>query len=132
MSRRDLDFLLYEWLDVVELTKHEHFAEHSRDTFDAVLDLSSDIATKRFAPHNKKADHNPPFVDENGRLNLRPDLYGFDQAGIVRFPDKGLPPESLLWATPEGNLMAEDPRQAKLPLRQVEAEPARELKTVAG
>ena len=42
MSRRDLDFLLYEWLDVVELTKHEHFAEHSRDTFDAVLDLCED------------------------------------------------------------------------------------------
>lgn len=42
---------------------------------------------------------------------------------------KGLPPESLLWATPEGNLMAEDPRQTKLELRQVTAEPARELKT---
>jgi len=46
LSRRDLDFLLYEWLDVVELTKREHFAEHSRDTFDGVLDLSEDIATK--------------------------------------------------------------------------------------
>jgi len=45
---------------------------------------------------------------------------------------KGMPAESLLWPTPEGNLMAEDPRQAKLPLRPVEAEPARELKTVAG
>ena len=38
-------------------------------------------------------DYRTAFVDENGRLNLRPDLYGFDQAGIVRFPDKGLPPE---------------------------------------
>ena len=45
---------------------------------------------------------------------------------------KGMPAESLLWPTPEGNLMAEDPRQAKLPLRPVEAEPTRELKTVAG
>jgi len=87
MSRRDLDFLLYEWLDVVELTKHEHFAEHSRDTFDAVLDLSADIATKRFAPHNKKADHNPPFVDENGRVvlidEIKQALDDFNAAGLM-------------------------------------------------
>jgi hypothetical protein len=28
-SRRDLDFLLYEWLRIDELTKRERFAEHS-------------------------------------------------------------------------------------------------------
>ncbi|WP_276555786.1 acyl-CoA dehydrogenase [Mycolicibacterium llatzerense] len=87
MSRRDLDFLLYEWLDVVELTKHEHFAEHSRDTFDAVLDLSADIATKRFAPHNKKADHNPPFVDESGKVvlidEIKQALDDFNGAGLM-------------------------------------------------
>ncbi|TDK88166.1 acyl-CoA dehydrogenase [Mycolicibacterium mucogenicum] len=87
MSRRDLDFLLYEWLDVVELTKHEHFAEHSRDTFDAVLDLSADIATKRFAPHNKKADHNPPFVDETGKVvlidEIKQALDDFNGAGLM-------------------------------------------------
>ncbi|BCI80772.1 acyl-CoA dehydrogenase [Mycolicibacterium sp. TY66] len=87
MSRRDLDFLLYEWLDVVELTKHEHFAEHSRDTFDAVLDLSADIATKRFAPHNKKADHNPPFVDEAGKVvlidEIKQALDDFNGAGLM-------------------------------------------------
>lgn len=43
---------------------------------------------------------------------------------------KGLPPESLLWPTPEGNLAADDPRQTKLDLKPVAAEPARELKTV--
>jgi hypothetical protein len=42
-----------------------------------------------------------------------------------------MPAESLLWPTPEGNLMAEDPRQAKLELKPVAAEPARELKTVS-
>ncbi len=44
---------------------------------------------------------------------------------------KGLPPESLLWATPEGNLIAEDPRQTKLDLKPVAAEPVRELKSVS-
>lgn len=43
---------------------------------------------------------------------------------------KGLPAESLLWATPEGNLMAEDPRQTKLDLKSVAPDPVRELKAV--
>ena len=45
---------------------------------------------------------------------------------------KGLPAESLLWPTPEGNLLAEDPRQTKLYLRTVAAETARELKSING
>ncbi|MDD2663987.1 MAG: hypothetical protein PHD19_09520 [Dechloromonas sp.] len=45
---------------------------------------------------------------------------------------KGMPAESLLWPTPEGNLMAEDPRQTTLELKQVAAEPARELKAING
>ncbi len=63
LSRRDLDFLLYEWLDVELLTKRERFAEHSRDTFDAVLDLAEQVATEQFAPHNKKSDANEPTFD---------------------------------------------------------------------
>lgn len=43
---------------------------------------------------------------------------------------KGLPPESLLWATPEGNLIGEDPRQTKLDLKAVAPDPVRELKAV--
>ncbi|CAA9403864.1 MAG: 3-methylmercaptopropionyl-CoA dehydrogenase (DmdC) [uncultured Pseudonocardia sp.] len=46
LSRRDLEFLLYEWLDVELLTKRERYAEHSRETFDAVLDLAEQVATE--------------------------------------------------------------------------------------
>ena len=45
LSRRDLDFLLHEWLDVESLTGRERYAEHYRDTFDAVLDLAQTVAT---------------------------------------------------------------------------------------
>lgn len=87
LSRRDVDFLLYEWLDVVELTKHEHFAEHSRDTFDAVLDLSADIATKCFAPHNKKGDQHEPTVSPDGKVVLIDDIKAaldtYCQAGLM-------------------------------------------------
>ncbi|MFN8032783.1 MAG: acyl-CoA dehydrogenase [Mycobacterium sp.] len=63
MSRRDLDFLLFEWLAVDELTKRARFAEHSRETFCDVLDLCEDLATRYFAPHNKKSDQNEPSFD---------------------------------------------------------------------
>ena len=63
MSRRDLDFLLFEWLRIDELTKRERFAEHSHDTFAAVLDLCEELATRYFAPHNKKSDANEPSFD---------------------------------------------------------------------
>ena len=73
LSRRDLDFLLYEWLDVELLTKRARFAEHSRETFDAVLDLSEQVATKHFATHNKKADAQEPTFDGE-RVHLIPEV----------------------------------------------------------
>jgi len=45
---------------------------------------------------------------------------------------KGLPPEALLWATPEGNLIAEDPRQTKLDLKTVAPEPVRKMQIIGG
>ena len=63
LSRRDLEFLLYEWLQVDELTKRDRFAEHSRETFDAVLELCEQLATRYFAPHNKKSDATEPSFD---------------------------------------------------------------------
>lgn len=63
LSRRDLDFLLYEWLRVDDLTKRARFVEHSRETFDGVLDLCEQLATRYFAPHNKISDANEPTFD---------------------------------------------------------------------
>ncbi|MGW4477860.1 acyl-CoA dehydrogenase [Rhodococcus triatomae] len=87
LSRRDLDFLLHEWLDVTSLTERKRFAEHSRETFDAVLDLSADIAVKHFAPHNKKADANEPHMRADGTVEMIPEvgeaLKVFADAGLV-------------------------------------------------
>ncbi|MGV0795004.1 acyl-CoA dehydrogenase [Mycolicibacterium sp. XJ1819] len=66
LSKRDIEFLLYEWLDVESLTTRERFAEHSRETFDAVLELSADIARRYFAPHNKDGDANEPTMRPDG------------------------------------------------------------------
>ncbi|MER7335038.1 MULTISPECIES: acyl-CoA dehydrogenase N-terminal domain-containing protein [unclassified Micromonospora] len=56
LSRRDLRFLLHDWLEVTRLTERPRYAEHSRETFDAVLDLAERVATERFAPHTRAAD----------------------------------------------------------------------------
>jgi alkylation response protein AidB-like acyl-CoA dehydrogenase len=86
LSRRDLDFLLHEWLDVESLTKRPRFAEHSRETFDAVLDLAEQIATEHFAPHNRTADENEPRMVD-GKVQLIPEvgraLKVFADAGLM-------------------------------------------------
>ena len=86
LSRRDLDFLLYEWLQVDELTKRDRFAEHSRETFDAVLDLCEQLATRYFAPHNKKSDvEEPRFDGEKVTVigEVKEALDAFTQADLV-------------------------------------------------
>ncbi|MFT4396841.1 acyl-CoA dehydrogenase [Gordonia lacunae] len=87
MSRRDLEFLLYEWLDVETLTSRDRFADHSRETFDAVLELSADIAMKCFAPANKIGDANEPYIGDDGKVVL-PDevvtgLAEYRKAGLI-------------------------------------------------
>ncbi len=73
ISRRDLDFLLFDWLRIDELTKRERFAEHSRDTFEAVLDLCEQLATRYFANHNKKSDAQEPTFDGH-RVTVIPEV----------------------------------------------------------
>lgn len=73
LSRRDLDFLLYEWLRVDELTSRDRFADHSRETFDAVLELSEQLATRYFANHNKLNDANEPTFDGE-KVTLIPEV----------------------------------------------------------
>ncbi|MEO9221740.1 MAG: acyl-CoA dehydrogenase family protein, partial [Mycobacteriaceae bacterium] len=86
LSRRDLDFMLYEWLDVTALTARPRFAEHSRETFDAVLDLAAQIAAQHFAPHNKKADAHEPTMLPDGTVALIPEV----KAALGVFADAGL------------------------------------------
>jgi butyryl-CoA dehydrogenase len=86
LSPRDLDFLLHEWLQVETLTKRQRYAEHSRETFDAVLELAQRIATEHFAPHNRTADENEPRMVD-GKVVLIPEvaeaLKVFAEAGMT-------------------------------------------------
>ena len=86
ISKRDLEFMLYEWLDVESLTKRERFAEHSRETFDAVLELAADLATKRFAPVNRLGDTVEPYVGDDGAVVMPEEI----RSGIAEFLKAGL------------------------------------------
>ena len=73
IDRRDLAFQLYEVLDTESLSERERFSEHSRDTFDAVIETADKIARDKFATHNSAADKDEPkFVD--GQVEMLPQV----------------------------------------------------------
>ncbi|OUM02921.1 acyl-CoA dehydrogenase [Variovorax sp. JS1663] len=61
--RPTLDFLLYDWLQAESLNQRERFADHSRETFDAVLDTCERIAREKYAPNNRIVDAQEPHFD---------------------------------------------------------------------
>ena len=61
--RPTLDFLLYDWLHAERLSARPRFADHSRETFDAVLDTCERIAREKYAPFNRLVDTEEPRFD---------------------------------------------------------------------
>ncbi|HYD95766.1 MAG TPA: acyl-CoA dehydrogenase [Noviherbaspirillum sp.] len=85
VSRRDLDFILYEWLKAEELTRRARYADHSRETFNAAMDTCEQIASDLFAPHNKKNDQEEPHFDGE-TVHIIPEV----KAALKAFCDAGL------------------------------------------
>jgi alkylation response protein AidB-like acyl-CoA dehydrogenase len=85
LSRRDVEFLLYEWLQVERLTARTRFSGHSRETFDSALDVYETLAQEKFAPHNKKNDQQEPRM-EGERVLVNPEI----GAAVQAFCDSGL------------------------------------------
>jgi alkylation response protein AidB-like acyl-CoA dehydrogenase len=61
--RPTVDFLLHDWLKVESLQSRERFTDHSRETFDAVLDTCERIAREKYAPFNRLVDTQEPHFD---------------------------------------------------------------------
>lgn len=70
--RQTVDFLLYDWLRADRLAERERFAEHSRETFGAVLDTCERIAREKYAPFNRLVDTEEPrtVADADGKLRV--------------------------------------------------------------
>jgi butyryl-CoA dehydrogenase len=86
LDATDINFCLYDWLDAESLTGFDRFAEHSRETFDGLLDLSRQLAEDLFAPHNRTGDLNEPMLVD-GKVQLidevKPALDAFAEAGLL-------------------------------------------------
>jgi len=61
--RSTIDFLLYNWLQAESLNQRPRFADHSRETFDAVFDTCERIAREKYAPFNRLVDTQEPHFD---------------------------------------------------------------------
>ena len=61
--RETTEFLLYDWLDVESLSARSRFADHSQETFTAVLDMCEKLSAEKFAPYNRLADVEEPHFD---------------------------------------------------------------------
>ncbi len=70
---KNLQFWLYDWLGADALTGYPVYADHSRETFDAILDLSAKLAADKFATHYKKSDRIEPSL-ENGVVRVIPEI----------------------------------------------------------
>ncbi len=93
LSRRDMDFLLFEWLDVAALlTRHRH-ADHDEHTVAAVLDLAESLAEDLFAPHNQLSDRAEPLISSDGSVILPAEtkvaLDALSQSGLLAASQDG-------------------------------------------
>jgi alkylation response protein AidB-like acyl-CoA dehydrogenase len=122
IKEKELHFQLYELLDTEILCQRDHFSEHNKETFDAVLATANKIATEKFAPHNAKSDANEPTFDgekvsmisevkvafdayaESGLMAAR---YDFDEGGMQL-------PETIMTAS-AGYFMAANPSSTGYP-----------------
>ena len=87
LSRRDLRFLLHEWLGVEQLSERPRYADQSAELYDDVLELAEQLATDKFAPHNRSADAAEPYIGTDGTVVLAPEVkpavQAFAEAGLL-------------------------------------------------
>ncbi len=69
--RNTLEHLLYHWLKADQLNQRSRFADHSRETFDAVLDTCEKIAREKFALFNRTVDREEPRAETDADGSLK-------------------------------------------------------------
>jgi alkylation response protein AidB-like acyl-CoA dehydrogenase len=88
-SRRNLDFTLFEVLNIAELTKHTYFNSHDAETFAFTLDVATDIADKIMRPNFVDSDRNQPELID-GQVKVHHGVHEFvktfSEAGLMAAP----------------------------------------------
>jgi butyryl-CoA dehydrogenase len=89
ISRRDLDFLLFDVLNVADLCETPRYAMHDRAVFGAVLDQAFALSGEIFAPFAAKLDAEEPVFDGE-RVHIIPELRAAIEAYVAAgFPAMG-------------------------------------------
>ena len=73
VNLRDIRFVLYEMLGVEALTRYEYFAEHSKETFDTVLDAAYTLAREVCWPAYAEMDRIGATHDTASKTTRVPD-----------------------------------------------------------
>ncbi len=73
-DRRDQDFVLYEMLDITQLTETEKYADFNKKTIDMVLNEARNLAVKEILPTQKLGDVEGVKL-ENGKVSVPPSFH---------------------------------------------------------
>lgn len=71
VSKRNLEFMLYEVFDIVSLTKYPYYKTHNKKLFDMTLDAALKLAKDLLYPVFEEMDRKAPYL-ENGRVKVHP------------------------------------------------------------
>jgi butyryl-CoA dehydrogenase len=71
ISVRNLQFLLYEVFDSIALTKYPYFEDHSKDTFDMVIETAMRMGKDLLYPYLSEMDKQPPEF-RDGKVFVHP------------------------------------------------------------
>ncbi len=90
VDKRDVDFVLYEQLEVQDLTQNEKFSHLSRDEFEMVLDQALKFAENAIEPTNKEGDE-IGVKWEDGKVTVPESFHGplraFGESGWITAAD---------------------------------------------
>lgn len=73
VSERNLKFLLYEVFDLESLTRYPYYQDHSRETFDLVLETALRLARDLLKPVLREMDQDPPKFS-GGKVTVHPSV----------------------------------------------------------
>ncbi|HKR90417.1 MAG TPA: acyl-CoA dehydrogenase [Phenylobacterium sp.] len=74
VNRRDLDFLLFEWLRLEELLERPRFSDHAAEEIRSIVQLVERVAEQELAPHLRASDLDEPRLDPEGQVRVLPDV----------------------------------------------------------
>ncbi len=83
-SKRNLQFNLYQLLNVEQLSQYTYFQDHNRESFDMVIDAAEQIADKMLLPLLTEMDRKEPQLVD-GKIRVHEGM----KAIVKRFGDDG-------------------------------------------